>query len=189
MPTSALRDRNNLEQPNWMLLSVICGSYVAATIGEQVLGPIFPDALSEFGLSELDGGIAFGLLTASIAILNLIGGLTLARVGARRTIALASLFSLLGAVIAATSHSFVQLATSQIFLRAGAGPRKREWDRLGELLDQGWRLACQTYLSGDISISWDKDQAPLNPNAVDKSLPSQVDQRIKNHWLQSKDTD
>lgn len=121
MSTSVLPDRSHQEKPNWMLLSIICGSYVAATIGEQVLGPIFPDALSEFGLSEVDGGIAFGLLAASIALMNLIGGLTLARVGARRTIALASLFSCLGAIIAATSHSFAQLATSQILLGAGAG--------------------------------------------------------------------
>ena len=68
-------------------------------------------------------------------------------------------------------------------------PRKRERDRLGDLLDQGWRLACQTYVTGDISISWDKDQTPLNPNAVDKSLPNQVDERIKNRWLQANDTD
>jgi ferredoxin len=83
--------------------------------------------------------------------------------------------------------------TDRIFVESGAShlspPRKRERDRLGELLNQGWRLACQTYVSGDISISWDKDQTPLNPNAVDKSLPNQVDERIKNRWLQSKDTD
>jgi len=83
--------------------------------------------------------------------------------------------------------------TDRILVESGAShlspPRKRERDRLGELLDQGWRLACQTYVSGDISISWDKDQIPLNLNAVDKSLPNQVDERIKKRWLQAKDTD
>ena len=83
--------------------------------------------------------------------------------------------------------------TDRIFVESGANnlspPRKRERDRLGKLLDQGWRLACQTYVTGDISISWDKDQTPLNPNAVDKSLPNQVDERIKNRWLQANDTD
>ena len=83
--------------------------------------------------------------------------------------------------------------TDRIFVESGATnlspPRKRERDRLGELLEQGWRLACQTYVTGDISISWDKDQTPLNPNAVDKSLSNQVDERIKNRWLQANDTD
>ena len=83
--------------------------------------------------------------------------------------------------------------TNRIFVESGttnlSPPRKRERDRLGKLLDQGWRLACQTYVTGDISISWDKDQTPLNPNAVDKSLPNQVDERIKNRWLQANDTD
>ena len=83
--------------------------------------------------------------------------------------------------------------TDRIFVESGttnlSPPRKRERDRLGELLEQGWRLACQTYVTGDISISCDKDQTPLNPNAVDKSLPNQVDERIKNRWLQANDTD
>lgn len=121
MSNSTLPESSRLDRPNWVLLSIICSSYVAATIGEQVLGPIFPDALSEFGLSEVDGGIAFGLLAASIALLNLIGGLTLAKIGARKTIAIAALLSMLGAIIAATSHSFEQLAMSQILLGAGAG--------------------------------------------------------------------
>ena len=83
--------------------------------------------------------------------------------------------------------------TDRIFVESGANnlspPRKRERDRLGKLLDQGWRLACQTYVTGDISISWDKDQTTLNPNAVDKSLHNKVDERIKNRWLQANDTD
>ena len=40
-------------------------------------------------------------------------------------------------------------------------PRRRERERLGELLDQGYRLACQTYVSGDVSVAWDPDQTEM----------------------------
>ena len=33
--------------------------------------------------------------------------------------------------------------------------RPKERDRLGEEVEQGYRLACQTYVSGDVTVSWD----------------------------------
>lgn len=83
--------------------------------------------------------------------------------------------------------------TDRIFVIDGhehlSPPRKRERDRLGDLLEQGWRLACQTYASGDCAVSWDPEQKPLDANAVDRALPNKVDERITNKWLASKDTD
>lgn len=82
--------------------------------------------------------------------------------------------------------------TDRVFVVEGAEhlspPRKRERDRLGPLLDQGWRLACQTYVAGDVSITWDPDQKPLDERAVDRSLPSAAAERLKRRWLESDDT-
>lgn len=41
---------------------------------------------------------------------------------------------------------------------------KKEVDRLGqEKLDQGYRLACQTFVTGDVTIAWgEEDIARLN---------------------------
>lgn len=82
--------------------------------------------------------------------------------------------------------------TDRVFVVEGAEhlspPRKRERDRLGPLLDQGWRLACQTYVAGDLSITWDPDQKPLDERAVDRSLPSAAAERLKRRWLESDDT-
>ena len=41
-------------------------------------------------------------------------------------------------------------------------PRRRERARLGELVDEGYRLACQTYTRGDVTFSWDPDQVGLD---------------------------
>lgn len=41
-------------------------------------------------------------------------------------------------------------------------PRRRERARLGKLVEDGYRLACQTYTRGDATFSWDPDQAGLD---------------------------
>lgn len=55
--------------------------------------------------------------------------------------------------------------TDRVLVEEGAANlspvRPKERDRLGELIDQGWRLACQSYASGDVTLSWDPDQQAL----------------------------
>jgi len=57
--------------------------------------------------------------------------------------------------------------------------RRRERDLLGEeLVKAGYRLACQTYVDGDIAISWDPDQTALVGRAAEK---------LKEKWLSQED--
>jgi ferredoxin len=60
-------------------------------------------------------------------------------------------------------------------------PRRRERDRLGHLLQEGYRLACQTYASGDVTVVWDPDQKGL-----DEETPAA--RRLKQVWLGKEDT-
>jgi ferredoxin len=60
--------------------------------------------------------------------------------------------------------------TDRVKVVAGAEnlstPRRRERDLLGErLLAEGYRLACQTYVDGDVSIEWDPSQKALTGRA------------------------
>ena len=81
--------------------------------------------------------------------------------------------------------------TDRVHVEEGAenlsAPRKRERERLGPLLDEGWRLACQTYAEGDCAVSWDPDQKPLDERAVDRSLPSAANERLRKRWLSEDD--
>lgn len=76
--------------------------------------------------------------------------------------------------------------TDRVKVEEGAGnlslARRRERDTLGpELVAQGYRLACQTYVLGDVTVSWDPNQVALiNPRAQAK---------LKEKWLAGKDTD
>jgi ferredoxin len=39
---------------------------------------------------------------------------------------------------------------------------KKEVEKLGEdLISQGYRLACQTFVNGDVTLNWDKN--PIRP--------------------------
>jgi ferredoxin len=82
--------------------------------------------------------------------------------------------------------------TDRVLVESGAEnlspPRRRERDRLGPLLEQGYRLCCQTYASGDVSLTWDPDQKPLDDKWIDRALPSKADDRLKRRWLEKADT-
>jgi ferredoxin len=75
--------------------------------------------------------------------------------------------------------------TDRVLVEAGADqlstPRKRERERLGDLLAQGYRLACQTYVDGDVTVSWDPDQKGLDED-------SRAADRLKRIWLGASDT-
>ena len=58
--------------------------------------------------------------------------------------------------------------------------RRRERDRLAELVDQGYRLACQTYVNGDVTVAWDPDQIGLDEG-------SKVYDKLRQVWLAKDD--
>ena len=108
-------------QPRWGAFTLVCLAYLAATVGEQVLSPVFPEASDDLGLSEAAGGIAFGVLAFSIALANLIGGMMLKRLGVARMIAISAAVSAVGSVTAALAPGFPLLVIAQVFLGIGAG--------------------------------------------------------------------
>jgi len=55
-------------------------------------------------------------------------------------------------------------------------PRRRERERLGDMLEQGYRLGCQTYTRGDVTVSWDPEQRGLDED-------SEAGKRLKAKWL------
>jgi len=107
--------------PRWGSFTLVCLAYLVATTGEQLLSPLFPTASQELGLGIGQGGIVFGLLTGSIALFNLAGGLLLRRVSPSALIRIAATVGVLGSVVTATTDSFGQLIIGQIVLGASAG--------------------------------------------------------------------
>ena len=108
-------------KPQWFGFVLACSAYLSASVGESLISPLFPTTAKDLDLDLTLGGVAFGLLTGSIAVANIVGGRLLPRLGATRVIRIAGLLTMAGALIAASSNSFPSLAAAQVLLGAGSG--------------------------------------------------------------------
>lgn len=61
-------------------------------------------------------------------------------------------------------------------------PRRREQRLLGDLIDDGVRLACQTYASGSVTVIWDPGQKSIDAD-------SRAGKRLLTQWLEADDSD
>jgi predicted MFS family arabinose efflux permease len=106
---------------SWTTFALICLAYLVSTTGEQLLSPLFPTTAADLGLSLAQGGIAFGVLTASIAVTNLVSGAALRRVHPVTLIRLSTAVGAAGAAVVAVSTGFATLLAGQLLLGAAAG--------------------------------------------------------------------
>ena len=80
-----------------------------------------PEVAAEFGVTEGQSGLAFGLLALSIAAANLVGGAVLGRFGARALMLAGLAATTAGSVVAALAEDFAVVVAAQVLLGAGAG--------------------------------------------------------------------
>lgn len=107
--------------PRWWAFAAVCGAYLMVTAGESVLSPVFPIAAEEVGLDLALAGVAFAVLTGSIAAASVAGGVLLHRLPTGRVIQLALALTALGSVLAALSHHPAPFLAAQVLIGAGAG--------------------------------------------------------------------
>jgi predicted MFS family arabinose efflux permease len=111
-PAAALR---------WVAFAAVCCAYLAVTIGESVLAPVYPVASDELGLDLAGAGLAFALLAGSAAVGNVAGGFLLARAGVRRAVLAALAVTAGGAFVAGSTASAPTFLAAQVLLGLGAG--------------------------------------------------------------------
>jgi NNP family nitrate/nitrite transporter-like MFS transporter len=96
-------------------------AFLAVTIAESLLPPLYPVLAEELDLGLSTAGAAFGLLTGSIAVGNFAGGFLLARRGPRAGIATSAVVAGIGSVVAATAVGAPGLLVAQALIGLGAG--------------------------------------------------------------------
>ena len=69
--------------------ATVTAGYLAATTGESLLAPVFPQAGPDLGLGTGAAGATFAVLAAAVAVGGLAGGFVLARLGPRVGVLLA----------------------------------------------------------------------------------------------------
>lgn len=107
--------------PHWVAFGLLCAAYFATTTGEQMLSPLFPIVSDDLGLSVTQGGVAFAVLTATIAVTNLIGGDAVRHATPRTVIRIACLAGVGGAAVNALTSTYAVLLVGQVLLGAAAG--------------------------------------------------------------------
>jgi MFS transporter, YNFM family, putative membrane transport protein len=113
--------RTDIGGLRWGAFGLVCLAYLGVTVGEQALSPVMPEVAAEFGVTEGQSGVAFGLLALSIAATNLLGGAVLGRFGARALMLSGLAATTAGGVVAALADGFAVVVAAQILLGAGAG--------------------------------------------------------------------
>ena len=120
---SVARERPHVAAPGprWVTFGLLCAAYFATTTGEQMLSPLFPVVSDDLGLSVTQGGIAFAVLTATIAATNLVGGDAVRHATPRTIVRLACLAGVAGSLINALTSTYAVLLVGQVLLGAAAG--------------------------------------------------------------------
>jgi predicted MFS family arabinose efflux permease len=95
--------------------------YLAVTTGESLLAPLLPLLRGELGLDLRGAGLALGLVSAAIAIGNLVGGALLARRGARQGTIGGLAVTAAGGLVAAASQGPTSFLLGQALLGLGSG--------------------------------------------------------------------
>jgi predicted MFS family arabinose efflux permease len=104
-----------------LTFAVVSFGYLAVTLAESLLAPLYPVLGSALGLGLGSAGLAFSLLAASIAIGNVAGGFLLQRRGPRVGASLGLGVTAAGALLAATSSTRGIFLMSQVVLGLGSG--------------------------------------------------------------------
>lgn len=105
----------------WVAFGAVSLSYLSVTVGESVLAPVFPAAAEDLGLGLTTAGIAFSLLTISIAVGNLAGGYVVARRGPKVGVLASLVVTAVGALLAAAAPATGVFLAAQVLLGLGAG--------------------------------------------------------------------
>jgi DHA1 family inner membrane transport protein len=115
----------HVAKPNWAAFTLICLAYFVTTTGEQMLSPLFPVVADDLGLSVTQGGIAFAVLTGTIAATNLVGGAAMRRWAPAVLVRAASVTGAAGAIVNALSPGYAALLVgpSAGACRSGSPPR------------------------------------------------------------------
>jgi len=117
-PVAPSPDRTSVP---WVAFGATSAAYMAVTVGESILAPLYPAAAGDLGLGLGDAGAALGLLTGSIAVANVAGGFLLARCGPKAGIVAALTLAAAGAAVAATAPGVWPFLAGQVLLGLAAG--------------------------------------------------------------------
>ena len=106
---------------NWFLVGLAYAGLFAFGLVDNVRGPVFPDLLREYGLSDMVGGFFFLVASGASLVNNLVLYRWIERVGAYRTTQVYSVVQAVGLVIIGWSTNYAVTLLGSVVLGASMG--------------------------------------------------------------------
>ena len=103
----------------WVVLIVTLLVFVAYAFSFQIIPPLIPSILSEFGISNAEAGLLMSIVLVPGLILSILVSLAIGKLGVKRIILFSLLLVVLGTLVSASSSSYVLLLLGRFILGLG----------------------------------------------------------------------
>jgi predicted MFS family arabinose efflux permease len=111
-----------IDAPLWLMLTALCAVAAMSQAFRTVAAVVAGELQAEFGASARDLGLFAGAFHLSFAATQIMIGVALDVFGPRRTVTVAFLFAVLGALLSVAAPNLVVLIAGQLLIGAGCAP-------------------------------------------------------------------
>jgi predicted MFS family arabinose efflux permease len=103
----------------WIVLTVTLLAFVAYAFSFQIVPPLIPSILSEFGVSNAEAGLLMSIVLLPGLVLSIFVSLAISKFGAKKVIILSLILVLTGTLISSSANSYIVLLLGRLFLGIG----------------------------------------------------------------------
>jgi predicted MFS family arabinose efflux permease len=103
----------------WVVLVVTLLVFVVYAFSFQIVPPLIPSILSEFGISNAEAGLLMSIVLVPGLILSIFVSLVIRRLGAKRVILFSLILVVLGTLVSSFADSYVVLLLGRLILGLG----------------------------------------------------------------------
>jgi predicted MFS family arabinose efflux permease len=103
----------------WVVLIVTLFVFVAYAFSFQIIPPLIPSILSEFGISNTEAGLLMSIVLVPGLILSIFISLAIGKLGVKKIILFSLLLVVLGTLVSASSSSYILLLFGRFILGLG----------------------------------------------------------------------
>lgn len=103
----------------WVVLIVTLLVFVAYAFSFQIIPPLIPSILSEFGISNTEAGLLMSIVLVPGLIFSIFISLAIGKLGVKKIILFSLLLVVLGTLVSASSSSYILLLLGRFILGLG----------------------------------------------------------------------
>jgi predicted MFS family arabinose efflux permease len=103
----------------WIVLTVTLLAFVAYAFSFQIIPPLIPSILGEFGVSNAEAGLLMSIVLLPGLVLSIFVSLAISKFGTKKIIILSLILVLTGTLISSSANSYIVLLLGRLILGIG----------------------------------------------------------------------